>query len=255
MVPLNHQECKQGKYLELNSPFKRTEIHLVLNENSETYSHSVGLTTKKSLTAANVISSSKMPSMLETHEPTQKNIIEENGEKEEAEVQKFEILYGDFKQNSKPASIYLILDLAKFFILSLIIIFDRYHPFRQSIFILIIYFSMILLFVVVRPYKSIYLFLINIISQTCVLFCICATVVLAYYDYAGIEDQASRFLVGKTFVVGTLGIIYLMTVILIGHSLITAFRLMKFLWAFLRHHMEKNTVVHVIPLGNLIHEN
>ena len=114
---------------------------------------------------------------------------------------------------------------------------------------------MILFLIVVKPYKSTYLFLTNIISQICVLFCTCATVVLAYYDYAGIEDQDSRFLIGKVFVFGTLGIIYLMTVMLIGHSLIMVFRLMKSIMKLLTHHMEKNTVVPVIPLGTSIHQN
>ena len=92
---------------------------------------------KKSLRAApvNVIYLSEIPSMLETPESTHKKIFDKNGETEEAELQKFEILYGDFKQKSKLASTYFILDLLKFIILSMIIVVDRYHPFRQSIFI------------------------------------------------------------------------------------------------------------------------
>ena len=260
VVPLNHQEFIKGKYIELNSPSKRTD-NLVSHENTEIYSHSAGratpITMKNSMTAApvNVISLSKMPSMLETHEHTQHTIIEENDEKEEAELQKFEILHMDFKQHSKLVSAYFILDLFKFLILSLIIVFDRDHPFRQSIFILIITFSMILFLVVVRPYKSNYLFVINIISQICVLFCTCAAVVLANYDYIGKEDQESRFMVGKLFVSGTLGLVYLMTGMLIGHSLISAFRIIKFVSTFLRNHMKKNVVVPVIPLGSSIKEN
>ena len=108
---------------------------------------------------------------------------------------------------------------------------------------------MILFLVIVRPYKSKYLFVINLISQTCMIFCTCAVVVLAYYDYAGIEDQDSRFLIGKIFVFGTLVLIYMMTLILIGHSMITAFKLMKFIGLFIRQKLNKNIVVPVIPLG------
>ena len=87
------------------------------------------------------------------------------------------------------------------------------------------------------------------------LFCTCAAVVLANYDYIGKEDQESRFMVGKLFVSGTLGLVYLMTGMLIGHSLISAFRIIKFVSTFLRNHMKKNVVVPVIPLGSSIKEN
>ena len=244
---------------------KRTEANLVSNENTEIYSSGSPLkpltTTKKKAMAAtsSMISLSKRPtsmasSILETPELNKKKIIDEKGEKDEAELQKFEILYVDFKQTSKPASTYFILDLLKFIILSLIIVFDRDHPFRQSIFISSICFSMILFLVLVRPFKSNYLFMLNIISQTCVLFCTCAVVVLAYYDYVGSEDQDGRFLVGKIFVFGTMVLIYLMTVIFICHTLIHIMKIVKFILKSLGHNSKKNSVFTVVPFGSSMDE-
>lgn len=167
-----------------------------------------------------------MSSIFETKQSNKKD-NNQNSEKTDVFLQKYEILYGDFKEDSKSASTYFILDILKFPILSMIIILDRYEPLRQSILIFIVILFMLFFLIIVRPYKSTYLFIINIASQMCLLFCSGASFVLAYYDYINFNDEELRFFVGKIFVFGTLGLVYLMSSFAIGSSVIMVFQKIK----------------------------
>ena len=172
-----------------------------------------------------------------------KILQKEPSEKAKESMEKFEILYGDFKQDSKIQSVYFLLDLMKFPILSLSLILDRYHPLRQSIFISSISFFMILFLLAIRPYKSKYLFITNFLSQLCVLICTASALVLAYYDDIGSNDQDKRFFVGNIIVFGAMGFIYLISAIVIGFTLISALRFVKLAILFFRKKMKKNMVI------------
>lgn len=142
-------------------------------------------------------------------------------------LKKYKILYGDFKQERKIMSIYFVLDLIKFPVISLIIILDRYHPMRQSICILSIMMGMLLFLIILRPLKSKYLFIQYFLNQVCIVFCTIAAMVLAYYDQEKDYDQAKRLKVGWIIVYGNLGLIYLMTFIMIVCCLAIMYRIMK----------------------------
>ena len=179
-----------------------------------------------------------------TWEKSELNIkeINQNSEKNEALMQKFEILHRDFKQDSKFISTYFILDLLKFPLLSMIIILDRYNPFRQSILIFNICIVMVLFLLIVKPYKSNYLFMINIINQICLLFCTGSAFVLAYYDHIDMNDLERRFFVGKIFVFGTLGLVYSIFIIFTGCSAISVIRNIKLSFNYLKRKSKKNAV-------------
>jgi len=162
---------------------------------------------------------------LETQQVNKKDI--QNSEKIESFMEKFKILCEDFKHDSKLTSTYFILDLIKYPLLSAIIILDRTNPLRQTITISIICIVMMVFLIIVRPYKSTSLLMINISSQMCVLFCLVSALILSYYDNIDFNDQERRFLIGKIFSFATLGLIYLMAIIVIGHTAISVIRTMK----------------------------
>jgi len=253
MVPLEHldENCAdRNSQIELKTNIlpetdKKYDENLVSNENftSPCSSPLKPPTRKKTrdLASLNILSMSTMGKSL-ANEFIQKE-PEKKSEKPKESMEKFEILYGDFKQDSKIQSVYFLLDLMKFPILSLSIILDRYHPLRQSIFISSISFFMILFLLAIRPYKSKYLFITNFLSQLCVLICTASAMVLAYYDDIGSNDQDKRFFVGNIIVFGAMGFIYLISAIVIGFTLISALRFVKLAILFFRKKMKKNMVI------------
>ena len=154
-------------------------------------------------------------------------------------LKKYKILYNDFKQERKIMSIYFVLDLVKFPVISLIIILDRYHPMRQSIFILSIMMGMLLFLIILRPLKSKYLFMQYFLNQVCIVFCTIAAMILAYYDQEKDYDQAKRLRVGWIIVYGNLGLIYLIAFLMIVSCLVIMYRVMKLAC----RKMKKNTKV------------
>ena len=161
----------------------------------------------------------------------------------EAFFQKYKILYEDFKQESKLTSIYFVLDLIKFPVISLIIVLDRYHPLRQSCFISGVTLGMLLFLIFLRPLKSKYLFIQYILNQTCVLFCTISALALAYYDDEHDYDQEKRLMVGWVIVYGNLGLIYFMTAIMMSYFLILVYNSIKMVYEHLRKKWKSQNVL------------
>ena len=160
----------------------------------------------------------------------------------EAFLQKYKILFEDFKQESKMTSLYFVLDLIKFPVISLIIVIDRYHPLRQSCFISGITFGMLLFLIFLRPLKSNYMFIQYILNQVCVLFCTLSALALAYYDDDHDYDQEKRMKVGWVIVYGNLGLIYFITAIMIGYSMMILYKMAKTGFIYLRKKYRNNEV-------------
>ena len=166
-------------------------------------------------------------------------------------LEKYKILYEDFKQESKMTSIYFVLDLIKFPVISLIIILDRYHPLRQSIFISVITIGMLIFLIAVKPLKSTYMFIQYILNQICVLFCTLSCLVLAYYDQEKDYNQDKRMKIGWIIVYGNLGLIYFISSIMIGYFFLTLYRTGKMIY----HHFKKqNANSKVLPFEENEHK-
>ena len=161
---------------------------------------------------------------------------------EEAYLRKYKILFEDFKQESKLTSIYFVLDLIKFPVISLIIILDRYQPLRASCLISGVTLGMLLFLICLRPLKSKYLFIQYILNQVCVLFCTISAIVLAYYDSVNDNDQQKRLMVGWIIVYGNLGLIYFITAIMIGYSVLIAIQMTTLFYHYLKTRKNRNKV-------------
>ena len=152
----------------------------------------------------------------------------------DAFFQKYKILYQDFKQESRLTSVYFVLDLVKFPVISLIIVLDRYHPLRQSCFISGVTLGMLLFLILLRPLKSKYMFVQFILNQTCVLFCTISALALAYYDEQQDYDQEKRLMVGWVIVYGNLGLIYFMTAIMMSYFLLILYSTIKMAYQYIK---------------------
>ena len=131
----------------------------------------------------------------------------------------------------------------------MIIILDRYNPLRQSILIFNICIVMVLFLIIAKPFKSTTLFMINMLSQICLLLCTGSAFALAYYDYIDFNIQEQRFFVGKIFVFGTLGLGYSIFIILTGCTAISVIRNIKLSFNYLRRN-KKNAVFPITSTRN-----
>ena len=177
-------------------------------------------------------------------------------ENQESILEKYKILYDDFKEESNISYLYFFLDIMKLPLISIIIVFDRYHPFRQSICISLITFALFIFLLIIKPFKSKYLFIMNILNQICLLFCEISTCVLAFYDYTSDNDQNKRFEVGKIIVFGDLALIYLISSVMACYSTYSTGKWLRQSFHFLKEKVKERAKRNmVIPFDDSQHMN
>ena len=87
------------------------------------------------------------------------------------------------------------------------------------------------------------MFIQYILNQVCVLFCTLSALALAYYDDDHDYDQEKRMKVGWVIVYGNLGLIYFITAIMIGYSMMILYKMAKTGFIYLRKKYSNNVVL------------
>lgn len=111
-------------------------------------------------------------------------------------ISRYEILHKDFKQERKLQSYYLISELIRCFIFSILIVVFYQYPFHLMILILISNSILVVYLILIRPFKSRKEFVVTVLNEIIFSLASCACLYMSVLDKTEDEDHENRFKAG-----------------------------------------------------------
>ena len=124
-------------------------------------------------------------------------------------MQQFEVIHNDYKIfENIYTSIYILLDMNRYLIINLFVVFFSEYPYEQMIVLSIANFIIVVYTVIFRPFKSLKIFSINFVNETVVFIIYFCTCYLSYLDEVEDFDYPRRLMIGQVILYLNIGLNY-----------------------------------------------